>query len=117
MTHIAVIGNYGGWSSEHLADCVARSTGNRLLVDMENICLNLDRGNVWYEGTDLTRLDAIIVKKIGPYYSSHLLDRLEILRFLENSGVRIFSRPLSILRVLDRLSCTVTLRMAGIPCH
>jgi len=32
MTHIAVIGNYGGWSSEHLADCVARSTGNRLLV-------------------------------------------------------------------------------------
>jgi ribosomal protein S6--L-glutamate ligase len=115
MTHIAVIGNYGGWSSEHLADCVARATGNRLLVDMENICLNLDRGNVWYEGTDLTRLDAIIVKKIGPYYSSHLLDRLEILRFLENSGVRIFSRPLSILRVLDRLSCTVTLRMAGIP--
>ena len=66
MTHIAVIGNYGGWSSEHLADCVARATGNRLLVDMENICLNLDRGNVWYEGTDLTRLDAIIVKKIGP---------------------------------------------------
>ena len=115
MPHIAVIGNYGGWSSEHLADCVARATGKRLLVGMENIRLDLDRGKVWHEGKDLTRLDAVIVKKIGPYYSSHLLDRLEILRFLENSGVRIFSRPLNILRVLDRLSCTVTLRMAGIP--
>lgn len=115
MPHIAVIGNCGGRSSEHLADCVARATGKRLLVDMENIRLDLDRGKVWHEGMDLTRLDVIIIKKIGPYYAPHLLDRLEILRFLENSGVRIFSRPLSILRVLDRLSCTVTLRMAGIP--
>jgi len=115
MPRIAVIGNYGGSSSEHLADCVARVTGKRLLVDMENVRLDLDRGKVWHESMDLTRLDAIIIKKIGPSYSPHLLDRLEILRFLENSGVRIFSRPLSILRVLDRLSCTVTLRMAGIP--
>ncbi|MBI5592682.1 MAG: GAK system ATP-grasp enzyme [Deltaproteobacteria bacterium] len=115
MPQIAVIGNYGGWSSEHLADCVARATGKRLLVDMENVRLDLEREKVWYEGMDLTRLDAVIIKKIGPHYSPHLLDRLEILRFLENSGVRIFSRPLSIMRVLDRLGCTVTLRMAGIP--
>ena len=115
MLHIAVIGNNGGGSSEHLADCVARATGKRLLVDMENVCLDLEQGKVWYEGKDLTRLDAVIIKKVGPSYSPHLLDRLEILRFLECSGVRIFSRPLSILRVLDRLSCTVTLRMAGIP--
>jgi ribosomal protein S6--L-glutamate ligase len=115
MPHIAVIGNNGGLSSEHLADCVARATGKRLLVDMENIWLNLDQGKVWHEGMDLTRLDAVIIKRVGPSYSPHLLDRLEILRILENSGVRIFSRPLSILRVLDRLSCTVTLRMAGIP--
>ncbi len=115
MPHIAVIGNSGGWSSERLADCVADVTGRRLLVDMENICLDLSRGKVWYDGTDLTQLDAIIIKKIGPYYSPHLLDRLEILRFLESRGVRIFSRPLHIMRVLDRLSCTTTLRMAGIP--
>lgn len=115
MFHIAVIGNNGGSSSEHLADCVARATGKRLLVDMENVCLDLDQGRVWYEGKDLTRLDAVIVRKIGPSYSPNLLDRLEILRFLENCGVRIFSRPLNMLRVLDRLSCSVTLRMAGIP--
>jgi ATP-grasp enzyme of GAK system len=115
MLRIAVIGNNGGSSSEHLADCVARATGKRLLVDMENVWMNLDQGKVWHEGMDLTRLDAVIIKKVGPTYSPQMLDRLEILRILECSGVRIFSRPLSILRVLDRLSCTVTLRMAGIP--
>jgi ribosomal protein S6--L-glutamate ligase len=115
MPHIAVIGNYGGWSSEHLADCVANVTGRRLLVDMNSVCLDLSHEKVWFEGVDLTRLDAVIIKKIGPYYSPHLLDRLEILRFLEHKGVRVFSRPLNILRVLDRLSCTITLRMAGIP--
>ena len=115
MPQIAVIGNTGGWSSERLADCVASATGKRLLVDMENVCLDLSRGKVWYDGVDLTQLDAIIIKKIGPYYSPHLLDRLEILRFLEVKGVQIFSRPLNIIRVLDRLSCTITLRTAGIP--
>ena len=115
MPHIAVIGNNGGWSSELLADYVAGVTGRRLLVEMQNVCLDLSHGKVWHDGMDLTQLDAIIIKKIGPYYSPHLLDRLEILRFLEHKGVRIFSRPTNILRVLDRLSCTITLRMAGIP--
>ena len=115
MPDIAVIGNHDGWSSEYLADCVEHATGKRLLVDMQNVCLDLSSGKVWYDGMDLTQLDAVIIKKIGPYYSPHLLDRLEILRFLEHQGVRIFSRPLNILRVLDRLSCTITMRMAGIP--
>jgi hypothetical protein len=83
MPQIAVIGNSGGWSSELLADYVADVTGNRLLVEMQHVCLDLSHGKVWYDGTDLTQLDAIIVKKIGPCYSPHLLDRLEILRFLE----------------------------------
>lgn len=115
MPDIAVVGNEGGWSSEHLADCVERVTGKRLLVDMQHVQVDLDRGKVWYHDIDLTRLDAVIIKKIGPYYSPHLLDRLESLRFLEHAGVRIFSRPIHILRVLDRLSCTVTIRNAGIP--
>jgi ribosomal protein S6--L-glutamate ligase len=43
------------------------------------------------------------------------LDRLEILRFLEERGTKIWSSPRCIMRVLDRLSCTVTLQLADIP--
>jgi ribosomal protein S6--L-glutamate ligase len=38
-----------------------------------------------------------------------------VLRHLEERGTRIFSSPFSILRVLDRLTCTITLQLAGIP--
>ena len=112
---IGVVGTRGGWSSELLADTVAARTGYRLLVDMEQVCLDLDAGAARFQGVDLAGLDGLIVKKIGARYSPDLLDRLELLRFLSERGLPIFSSPLSIMRVLDRLSCTVTLRLGNIP--
>jgi ribosomal protein S6--L-glutamate ligase len=115
MLNIAIIGTKDGWSSEKLADAAAKITGRRLLVEMNNVRLDLDSGAAWFGNTDLSTMDAMIIKKIGARYSPDLLDRLELLRFLEHRGVRIFSSPERILRVLDRLSCTVTLKAAGIP--
>jgi ribosomal protein S6--L-glutamate ligase len=112
---IGVIGTHGGWSSELLADTVAAKTGERLLIDLAEARFDLDRGEVWFHDLELSQLDALIVKKIGAHYSPHLLDRLEILRFLAGRGLPIFSDPLRIMRVLDRLSCTVTLRLNDIP--
>ncbi|GAB6097032.1 hypothetical protein JCM14469_32860 [Desulfatiferula olefinivorans] len=115
MPRIGVIGTPGGWSSELLADTVGRLTGFRLLIDMENIVLDLETGRVMLGDLDLFSLDGMIVKKIGAWYSPDLLDRLEILRFMAEKGLRICSSPEKILRVIDRLSCTVTLSAAGIP--
>lgn len=115
MVKIGVVGTPGGWSSELLADTIARQTEYRLLIDMTRVALDLESGSAWFEGTDLKTLDALIIKKIGAWYSPNLLDRLEILRYLEAGGLRIFSSPARIIRVLDRLSCTVTLKANGIP--
>ncbi len=115
MPHIGVVGTIGGWSSELLADTVDRLTGRRLLIDLKGIRLDLADGKAWYDGTDLTALDALIIKKVGARYSPDLLDRLEMLRFLNGRGLKMFSPPLNIMRVLDRLSCTVTLQLGGIP--
>ncbi|MBN2808080.1 MAG: GAK system ATP-grasp enzyme [Deltaproteobacteria bacterium] len=112
---IGVIGTRGGWSSELLADTVFNKTGYRLLVEMDKVRLDLPYGSLWYEDIDLTSLDALIIKKIGVRYSPDLLDRLEMLRLLPKHGVLLCSDPLKILRVLDRLSCTITLQEAGIP--
>lgn len=105
----------GGWSSESLADRVAERTGFRLLVDMQHASARLDEGRVLFGDHDLCQLDGLIIKKVGETYNAHMLDRLELLRYVEERGVRIFSKPLSILRLLDRLSCTVTLASGGIP--
>ena len=115
MKKIAVVGTPGGWSSELLADTLHEMTGYRLLVDMEKITLDLPSGKAWFEDHDLTRLDALMIKKIGAWYSPDLLDRLEILRLINERGLPIFSPPVNIMRVLDRLSCTITLQSAGIP--
>ena len=55
------------------------------------------------------------MKKICQTYSANTLDRLEMLRMAEVRGVRVFSPALSMLRVVNRLSCTMTLSEHGIP--
>jgi ribosomal protein S6--L-glutamate ligase len=112
---IGVIGTKGGWSSEKLADAAEQATGTRVLIEMDRVMLDLASGCAWHKEQNLADFDALLIKKIGARYSPDLLDRLEILRFLANKGVRIFSSPTSIMRVLDRLSCTVTLQLGNIP--
>jgi ribosomal protein S6--L-glutamate ligase len=112
---IGVIGIPGKWSTETLADAVEARTGFRLVIDMAEVGLDLASGQLLFRGQDLCRLDGLLVKKISAEYSPNTLDRLESLRVAEAAGVRVFSRAERILRLIDRLSCTVTLRNAGIP--
>jgi len=112
---IAVIGIPGKWSTETLADAVEAQTGFRLVVDMADVSLDLEHNVLYAGGVNLCELDAIIVKKISAVYSPTTLDRLELLRVAEQVGVRVFSPAESMLRLIDRLSCTVTLRNANIP--
>ncbi|MET0105491.1 MAG: GAK system ATP-grasp enzyme [Sedimenticola sp.] len=112
---IGVIGIPGKWSTETLADAVEKRTGFRLVIDMGQVALDLENRRLLFEGHDLCQLDGLMVKKISAEYSPNTLDRLELLRIAENAGVRVFSGAENMLRLIDRLSCTVTLRNAGIP--
>jgi ribosomal protein S6--L-glutamate ligase len=112
---IGVVGVRDGWSSEQLADEFASRTDFYCLLEMKRIKFDVTSGQVRYGDLNLSTLDALVVKKIGARYSPDLLERLVILRYLERSGLRIFSRPDSIARALDRLSGTAVLRMGDIP--
>lgn len=112
---IGVIGIPGKWSTETLADAVEKKTGFRLVIDMAEVSLDLEHNKLLYRDHNLCELDALVVKKISAVYSPSTLDRLELLRVAEQAGVRVFSPAQSMLRLIDRLSCTVTLRNAGIP--
>lgn len=112
---IGVVGLSGSWSTESLADALAQRTGCRLIVDMSRVACDLDHGRVLHDGIDLCALDGLMVKKVTEIYGPDTLDRLEMLRYVSERGVRVFSPPESMARLIDRLSCTVTLRGAGIP--
>jgi tetrahydromethanopterin:alpha-L-glutamate ligase len=112
---IGVVGIPGKWSTEILADALQQRTGYRQVVDMATVTADLTHGRLMSGGSDLALLDGLVIKKIGQEYSPHTLDRIELLRLAELGGVRIFSRPDSIIRMIDRLGCTMTLCSAGIP--
>jgi ribosomal protein S6--L-glutamate ligase len=95
---------------------VAEKTGGeRVLINMEDVRLDLPSGTAYYNGHTLNDFDALMIKKIGARYSPDLLDRLEVLRYLSERGLKIFSSPYSILRALDRLSCTLSLQLNDVP--
>lgn len=112
---IGVVGLPGKWSTEVLADAVEARTGFRMVIDMQAVSLDLSTQALTYQQHDLCDLDALVIKKITREYSSNTLDRLELLRVAEAKGVRVFSGAEKILRLINRLSCTVSLTNAGIP--
>jgi ribosomal protein S6--L-glutamate ligase len=112
---IGVVGLQSGWSTQALADAIESRTGSRFVVEIEHAVAELDRGSVTAGDLNLCDFDALIVKKIGADYGPDLLDRLELLRFVESQGVRVFSHPERILRMVDRVSCTTTLAANRIP--
>ena len=112
---IGVVGIPDKWSTETLADAVAEKTGFRQIIDMGKVNLDLAKNRLFYKDLMLCDLDALIIKKITAHYSPDTLDRLELLRVAECSGVQVFSAVERIQRLINRLSCTVTLRNADIP--
>ena len=112
---IAVIGIPGKWSTEVLADALEAKTGFRLVLDMNQLSVDLVTGRITTGENVLNELDGIVVKKISQIYSPDTLDRLELLRIAEQQGIRVFSKAEKMIRMIDRLSCTVTLRNGGIP--
>lgn len=112
---VGVVGIPGKWSTEVLADELEAKTGFRRVISLDDIALDLTTGKVSHKGFDLSELDGIAVKKISQEYSHHTMDRLELLRWLEDSAVRIFSPVASMDKLINRLSCTIALRQADIP--
>ena len=112
---IGVVGVPGQWSSEALADAIAARTGFRLLVDLGRTVFDSVRNGVFDGDLDLGGLDGLVIKKLGTDYSPTMLDRIELLRLVAEAGVPVLSPPDSILRLVNRLSGTITLQRAGIP--
>lgn len=112
---ISVVGIPGKWSTEVLADAIEAKTGFRLVIDIQQVVADLNKPNVMYKDHSLCQLDGILIKKISQVYSPTVIDHLEILRFVEKCGVKIYSKPSEIIRLVDRMSCTISLAKANIP--
>lgn len=112
---IAVIGIPGKWSTEVLADRLEQATGYRLVLSMDQVRLDTASNALWHNDINLCQLDGIVVKKITQDYDRHMWDRIELLRFAEMAGVKVFSSCAAILQLVNRLGCSVTLASHKLP--
>lgn len=112
---IAVVGIPGKWSTEVLADRIEQQTGFRLVISMQDVRLDTASNALWFQDVNLCQLDAIVVKKITQDYDRHMWDRIELLRFAEMAGVRVFSSCQAMLQLVNRLGCSVTLAAQHLP--
>jgi ribosomal protein S6--L-glutamate ligase len=77
--------------------------------------LDLGSGAVWHDGQDLGTLDAVVVKKLGATADPLTPPRVNLLRHLEDRGVRCFSPASAIADANDRCRMTQRLAQAGLP--
>lgn len=115
MLNVGVVGLKEGWSTQQLLRALERRGAAARLIDISAVRLDLYARRGFCGDLDLGALDALVVKKLGESYCRELGDRLACLRVIQGFGVRVFSCPVSMKRVLDRLNCTVALSLADVP--
>lgn len=113
--NIGVIGIRGAWSTEALSAQLKKKGVGGDVLELDEIGYDLASGCFEHRDYDLESFDALILKKMGKQYSSNLLDQLELLELLERRGMKFFSSPAMIRRMISRLSCTVRLWENDIP--
>jgi tetrahydromethanopterin:alpha-L-glutamate ligase len=113
--NIGVIGISGAWSTEALSQSLAKKGTGGAVIQLDEISYDLNSGAVYSNAHDLNDFDGFIIKKMGKDYSANLLDQLELLELLERRGVRFFSSPKMIRRMISRLGCTLRLLENAIP--
>lgn len=111
---VGVVGVPGAWSTETLADRLLALTGFRLVLDMAEVAVDLAAGRARWREVELTGLDGLIVKKIAPSYAPDGLDLIQMLRVVEDAGVRVQPSVASLERLFNRASGTLALRRAGV---
>jgi ribosomal protein S6--L-glutamate ligase len=111
---IWVAGMPGGWSSEQMVIALKRLKIESRLFPLSECTMDFIKGRVLWQGRDLSKLDAIVVRKMGDPTDPLTPFRVNFLYQLAAKGVRIFSPPKFIEDVNDRYRMTRLLTAGGI---
>ena len=89
---IAVIGTLGAWSTEGLAAALRFAGCAVPVIDLSLCSLRLPDPRLHYRGVPVEALEGAVVKKIGDAAEGWAVrERINLLRQLESTGVRILS--------------------------
>jgi len=112
---IWVAGIPGGWSSDKMVAALKKLRVDCQLFSLSDCSFDLTSGAVFWQGYDLSKLDGVVVRKMGDPADPLTPFRVNMLYQLAAKGVRIFSPPKFIDDINDRYRMTRLLTGSGIP--
>src|SRR5882757_4894403 len=115
--HIVILVNPGSWYRRDL-ERAAGERGHRVTaLPFERLSANVQSGgsSVWGTETELSAVDAVIVRTMPPGSLEQVVFRMNLLARLEAAGVQVLNPPRAIECAVDKYLTTARLQAAGLP--
>lgn len=102
------------WTGIALSHSVTRFGAQALTFCFSEVTSNISSGKLYSGKIDLTTLDAIIVRDLGPSTQNDVSFRFDILCQLEELGIPVVNSPVSIARSANKYVSSYMFRKCGI---
>ncbi|MEZ6130336.1 MAG: RimK family alpha-L-glutamate ligase [Planctomycetaceae bacterium] len=114
---IGVLGNDGSWYVEQLQHAGQERSHTVIPLRFPEICVRIlgGRTRLTIGETDISTLDALIVRTMPPGSLEQVVLRMDFLSAAEQLGVRIVNSPRAIECAVDKYLTTQKLAVAGLP--
>ena len=114
--HIAVLGNPGSWYCKDLERAAAERGHRFSRIEYPRLVSRVgqQRTTVSADNSDLTQLDALIVRSMPPGSLEQVVFRMDALARLEAAGVVVLNSPKSLECAIDKFLTTARLNAAGL---
>lgn len=107
--------DYSDWTAAALSSAFRERGMEPLGFSFKNTTSDILSGRIMVRGTELTSLDAVIVRDLGPSTGSGAVFRFDILRHLEEMGIPVVNSPQAIACCANKYVSSVLLAKNGIP--
>lgn len=116
---LLVIGIRGSWSSEILKEELEKQSNTSTkfsaeIAQINELTYSPNQNKVYFRGQDIAEFKAVLIKKLGDY-SPKIIDWLDILSTQEERGVKFYSSPQKLKKMISRIGCTKALGANEIP--
>jgi RimK family alpha-L-glutamate ligase len=114
---VGVFGSPDSWYVRELCFAGEQRGAQMLPLDFTQLASYVDQAGVKYVAgeTDLTTLDAILVRTMPPGTLEQVVLRMDLLSGLQQAGVRIVNPPRAIECAVDKYLTTQRLALSGLP--
>lgn len=116
MKHIGIaVTDPDDWTSVALCNAIRHSGMRPVKFSLSNATSNITSGKIYAGKIDLTALDAVVARDLGPATGNDISFRFDVLCQLKELGIEIINSPDSISRAANKFISSCSFQKHGIP--